>query len=1029
MRSLLQNSLCTFRLPQRKARFSLRHHSTKLRLETLEDRLTPSTAITFSETIQNTSSGFNGQANQYLISNDGSYRVESFWINLGSFFHIYDEAGDGNLAEHNHDNAQGIPTATQGIRISRVDGQPFTLQQMNIFGQAAIGQLNNFNSGSGTFSLYNGSGTFSAPGLVSFGTTFANVSQIYLVDPSRAGGSSNRNSWDNIVLKINNDPPVADAGGPYSVAEGGTVALSATGSDPESDPITFAWDLDNNGTYETPGSNVTFSASTLDGDASYNVKVRVSDNHGNNTIATATVNVINVAPTATLGNNGPVNEGSPVTLSFTNPFDPSAADNLAGFHYSLATSPAGLAASYGAAGASSSGTLTFDDNGSYMVYGRIFDKDGGSNDYTTTVTVNNAAPSATFGNNGPVDEGSSVTVSFSNGSDASNADTQAGLHYSIALNQSDLAGSYGAAGVATSAQLTFDDNGSYTVYGRVFDKDGGSTDYTTTVTVNNVPPTATFGNDGPVASGSPVTVSMTNPFDPSSADTSAGFHYSFATTSAGLAATYGAAGASSSAPFTFNATGTYTVYGRIFDKDNGFTDYTTSVSVINTAPTNLTLNSGTISENGSFKLIGSFTDPDGADTHTVVITWGPGEGSTTLNLAAGVTSFSAIHKYLDDNPSGTPSDGYPIGVSVTDAANNNLTGSASVTVNNVAPAGLSLSGVGIAADGSYTLQGSFTDPGTQDTHAVVIHWGDGQPDTTLNLAAGVLAFSATHQFSLPAGVASSDDDDDGAGGLFCSCGTSVTFTIGVSVTDDDTGSTGGSIAARGGTGGSAAGVFVQDHALYVIGTVNDDHVSINKQGTKLKVSADFLSTPFVTFPYAGIDRIVVNLCSGDDFATVSSGVTLPAFMTGGEGNDHLNGGGGPNVLIGGPGDDMLVGGKKNDILIGGAGADRLVGNAGDDILLGGTTSYDCNLAALISLLNDWNAATPIGQRVARLSSGDDHPVLRVGAANATVFDDAAVDTMTGSAGTDWFFARVGGNLADVLTDYKPKLGDLRTQIS
>ena len=35
----------------------------------------------------------------------------------------------------------------------------------------------------------------------------------------------------------------------------------------------------------------------------------------------------------------------------------------------------------------------------------------------------------------------------------------------------------------------------------------------------------------------------------------------------------------------------------------------------------------------------------------------------------------------------------------------------------------------------HQLSGSFTDPGTQDTHTVMIAWGDGSTNTTLNLAA------------------------------------------------------------------------------------------------------------------------------------------------------------------------------------------------------------------------------------------------------------------------------------------------------
>ena len=43
-------------------------------------------------------------------------------------------------------------------------------------------------------------------------------------------------------------PPVADAGGPYTIAEGDSLALDGSGSfDPDTDPLTYDWDLDNDG--------------------------------------------------------------------------------------------------------------------------------------------------------------------------------------------------------------------------------------------------------------------------------------------------------------------------------------------------------------------------------------------------------------------------------------------------------------------------------------------------------------------------------------------------------------------------------------------------------------------------------------------------------------------------------------------------------------------------------------------------------------------------------------------------------------
>src|SRR5262249_29716551 len=144
----------------------------------------------------------------------------------------------------------------------------------------------------------------------------------------------------------------------------------------------------------------------------------------------------------------------------------------------------------------------------------------------------------------------------------------------------------------------------------------------------------------------------------------------------------------------------------------------TSVTVNNVAPAGIVLNTGTIYENDTFTLNGSFTDPGTQDTHTVVISWGPGEGSTTLTLPAGVLSFSASHPYLDDNPTVTTFDVYTVAVSIADDDNGTGTGSAAVTVNNVAAVVAAISGPtpspGVRGQ-TLAFSSSFSDVGTLDT--------------------------------------------------------------------------------------------------------------------------------------------------------------------------------------------------------------------------------------------------------------------------------------------------------------------------
>ena len=91
----------------------------------------------------------------------------------------------------------------------------------------------------------------------------------------------------------------------------------------------------------------------------------------------------------------------------------------------------------------------------YLVKAKIMDDDGGFTEYTTDVIVNNFAPIASLGNDGPKDEGSIVTVSFSG---QYNPGTSGTFVYSFDWNND---GIYEIVDqVGASAQYTWFDNGS-----------------------------------------------------------------------------------------------------------------------------------------------------------------------------------------------------------------------------------------------------------------------------------------------------------------------------------------------------------------------------------------------------------------------------------------------------------------------------------------------------------------------------------------------------------------------------------------
>jgi M6 family metalloprotease-like protein len=113
-----------------------------------------------------------------------------------------------------------------------------------------------------------------------------------------------------------NQPPIADAGGPYGTDEGTDVGLTAAGSsDPDGDALTYEWDLDDDGQFDDSTSQTpTF---TLVGDNGvFTVRVRVTDSFGSSATDSSTVTVDNVRPVvASLANDGPKPENTAVSIS------------------------------------------------------------------------------------------------------------------------------------------------------------------------------------------------------------------------------------------------------------------------------------------------------------------------------------------------------------------------------------------------------------------------------------------------------------------------------------------------------------------------------------------------------------------------------------------------------------------------------------------------------------------------------------------------------------------------------------------
>ncbi len=223
------------------------------------------------------------------------------------------------------------------------------------------------------------------------------------------------------------------------------------------------------------------------------------------------------------------------------------------------------------------------------------------------------------------------------------------------------------------------------------------------------------------------------------------------------------------ASFTWNDDYTGTVVLEVFDGRLRDVD-TATVTVNNVAPV-ITVVGDTIDENGTATVSGTITDPSSLDTFTVVIDWGEGSPQS-YSYPAGSTSYSETHQYLDDNPTGTPSDVYPISVTVTDDDGGSDTESGIVVVNNVDPVVTSITMTQpnpefiLPVVHELGFKGTFTDVGTKDTHTALWDWGDGSSSTGIVSESGGsgIVTGGPHTYSDPGD-----------------------YTVTLTVTDDDTG--------------------------------------------------------------------------------------------------------------------------------------------------------------------------------------------------------------------------------------------------
>ena len=449
-------------------------------------------------------------------------------------------------------------------------------------------------------------------------------------------------------------PPEVDAGGPYGTDEGGSVIVTASGSDPYGDILTFAWDLDNDGTFETTGQTLVFSATQLDGPSRHIISMEATTSSGISARTQTTVDVRSVAPTATFTNtSGTILEGKSATMTFSDQADPSISDRLAGFLYSCDCTDDSTFEQTGGSAASS--RCAYLDDGTFAARGRIADKDGAFTDYTVEVDVNNVAPTAgdITAPVAPVLVNTAVSVSV-DFADPGVLDTHTGeWDWGDRSTSPGIVNETGGSGTV-HGRHTYTASGTYTVTVTITDDDDGSGTSVFESIVVSDPPVADPGGPYTGNEGSPLPFDGSASYDP---DGSIVSHTWDMDCDGVYDDTTGA-----TPSWTWSDDDSSCIALEVTD-NLGFTDTdTTTVTILNVAPTAgaITASMNPVRVNTGTTVSADFTDPGRLDTHTAEWDWGDGSRSPgTVNEIGGSGTVSGSHTY-------TASGLYTVGLSVWD---------------------------------------------------------------------------------------------------------------------------------------------------------------------------------------------------------------------------------------------------------------------------------------------------------------------------------------------------------------------------
>jgi len=534
-------------------------------------------------------------------------------------------------------------------------------------------------------------------------------------DGAQADNSTVTVSFDVVVTNVT---PTIDAASATAAPEGSSTTFSASASDPGTDDtaLSYSWAYGD-------GSSGSANEHVYTQDGTYTATLTVTDSDGAQATQDVSVTVANVAPTIDSISAPAGVEGVPLTLN-VDTTDPGADD--ANLTYSW---------DYGDSFTGSSNTHVYEDNGSYTVTLTVTDSDGAQDTETHTVSIANAAPTLSVTPPAVALEGVELNAGFQ-------AIDVSGDTITVSFDWGD--GSVGAANAHTYA-----DNGAYTLTVTADDEDGGSTQVSHVVSVQNVAPV--IGEvDLPISAEEGVAASFGATASDVPVDT---LTYSW-TFGDGTIAT------DPNPSHTWADNGVYWVDLTVTDKDGGQSTASHSVTVSNVAPVVAELADITIDEGSDANVLASATDVP-RDTLSYAWSWGDGQNST---------GNPGVHAY-DDN--GT----YTVQLNVTDKDGGSGVQSFAATVENVAPTFTDAPATGANEGQTFGWTPAVDEPGDDELSFTLVSGPDGM---TIDPADGTVSWTPTGEQALEPTASFSINvaDDDGGENT-------AVWTVDVAFADED----------------------------------------------------------------------------------------------------------------------------------------------------------------------------------------------------------------------------------------------------